>query len=306
MVDLSGRVAIVTGAGGGLGREHALLLARRGAKVLVNDLGGATDGTGGSLSAAQKVVSEINSRGGEAIANGASVTDYAQVEAMVEEAVARWGRVDILVNNAGILRDRTFAKMDLADFRAVVDVHLMGAVHCTKAVWDLMRAQNYGRIVMTTSSSGLYGNFGQSNYGAAKLALVGLMQTLGLEGEKYNVRVNCLAPTAATRMLEGLMPDVMLDALSPEQVSPAVLALVAEDAPNRAVICAGAGSFELANITLTKGIFLGARDDAAEQILSRIGEIADRDGEIVPERGGVQGDIELRKAGFSVAATEEA
>jgi NAD(P)-dependent dehydrogenase (short-subunit alcohol dehydrogenase family) len=274
--------------------------------VLVNDLGGATDGTGGSLSAAQKVVSEINSRGGEAIANGASVTDYAQVEAMVEEAVARWGRVDILVNNAGILRDRTFAKMDLADFRAVVDVHLMGAVHCTKAVWDLMRAQNYGRIVMTTSSSGLYGNFGQSNYGAAKLALVGLMQTLGLEGEKYNVRVNCLAPTAATRMLEGLMPDVMLDALSPEQVSPAVLALVAEDAPNRAVICAGAGSFELANITLTKGIFLGARDDAAEQILSRIGEIADRDGEIVPERGGVQGDIELRKAGFSVAATEEA
>lgn len=304
-MDLSGRVAIVTGAGGGLGREHALLLARRGAKVLVNDLGGATDGTGASLSAAEKVVSEIKSFGGEAIANGASVTDYAEVEAMVAEAIARWGRVDILVNNAGILRDRTFAKMDLADFRAVVDVHLMGAVHCTKAVWDLMRNQRYGRIVMTTSSSGLYGNFGQSNYGAAKLALVGLMQTLGLEGEKYNVRVNSLAPTAATRMLEGLMPQAMLDALAPAQVSPAVLALVSEDAPNRAIICAGAGGFEQANITLTAGIHLGSRDDAAEQILSRFDELADRAGEIVPARGGVQGDVELRKAGFHVAATEE-
>jgi NAD(P)-dependent dehydrogenase (short-subunit alcohol dehydrogenase family) len=305
-VDLSGRVAIVTGAGGGLGREHALLLARRGAKVVVNDLGGATDGTGASLSAAEEVVSEINSAGGEAIANGASVTDYAQVEAMVAEAIARWGRVDVLVNNAGILRDRTFAKMDLADFRAVVDVHLMGAVHCTKAVWDLMRNQAYGRIVMTTSSSGLYGNFGQSNYGAAKLALVGLMQTLGLEGEKYNVRVNCLAPTAATRMLEGLMPESMLDALAPAQVSPAVLALVSEEAPNRAIICAGAGSFEQANITLTSGIFVGPREDAAEQILSRHAELTNRDGEIVPERGSVQGDVELRKAGFRLAVVEEA
>lgn len=306
MVDLGGRVAIVTGAGGGLGREHALLLARRGAKVLVNDLGGATDGTGGSLSAAEKVVSEIKMAGGEAIANGASVTDYAAVEAMVGEAVAKWGRVDILVNNAGILRDRTFAKMDLADFRAVVDVHLMGAVHCTKAVWDLMREQGYGRIVMTTSSSGLYGNFGQSNYGAAKLALVGLMQTLGLEGEKYNVRVNCLAPTAATRMMEGLLPQPMLDALAPDQVSPAVLALVSEEAPNRTILCAGAGSFEQANITLTAGIFVGQRDDAAEQLLARRAELSNREGEIVPERGGVQGEVELRNAGFQLALTEEA
>jgi NAD(P)-dependent dehydrogenase (short-subunit alcohol dehydrogenase family) len=306
VVDLSGRVAIVTGAGGGLGREHALLLARRGAKVVVNDLGGATDGTGGSISAAEKVVSEIKKSGGDAIANGSSVTDYAEVEAMVADAIARWGRVDILVNNAGILRDRTFAKMDLADFRAVVDVHLMGAVHCTKAVWELMRNQAYGRIVMTTSSSGLYGNFGQSNYGAAKLALVGLMQTLGLEGEKYNVRVNCLAPTAATRMLEGLLPQPMLDALAPGQVSPAVLALVSEKAPNRKIICAGAGSFEQANITLTPGIFIGARDDAAEQLLARQGELANRDGEIVPERGGVQGEVELGNAGFRLVETVEA
>lgn len=301
MVDLSGRVAIVTGAGGGLGREHALLLARRGAKVVVNDLGGAADGTGGSLSAAEKVVSEIKSAGGDAIANGASVTDYAEVEAMVAEAIARWGRIDILVNNAGILRDRTFAKMDLADFRAVVDVHLMGAVHCTKAVWDLMRDQAYGRIVMTTSSSGLYGNFGQSNYGAAKLALVGLMQTLGLEGEKYNVRVNCLAPTAATRMLEGLLPQPMLNALAPGQVSPAVLALVSEEAPNRTIICAGAGSFEQANITLTPGIFIGSGNDAAEQLLARLDEIGNRDAEIVPARGGVQGEVELGNAGFQLA-----
>lgn len=306
MIDLNGRVAIVTGAGGGLGREHALLLARRGAKVVVNDLGSATDGSGGSLSAAQKVVSEIKSAGGEAIANGASVTDYDQVAAMVADAVAHWGRVDILVNNAGILRDRTFAKMDLADFRAVVDVHLMGAVHCTKAVWDLMRNQGYGRIVMTTSSSGLYGNFGQSNYGAAKLALVGLMQTLGLEGEKHNVRVNCLAPTAATRMLEGLLPQVMLDALNPGQVSPAVLALVSEEAPNRTVICAGAGSFEQANITLTSGIFVGERSDAAEQLLERLSEVASRDGEIVPERGGIQGDVELLNAGFDLAVVKAA
>ncbi|HUD94898.1 MAG TPA: SDR family NAD(P)-dependent oxidoreductase [Sphingobium sp.] len=306
MIDLGGRVAIVTGAGGGLGREHALLLARRGAKVVVNDLGSATDGTGGSLSAAEKVVSEIKSAGGEAVANGASVTDFEQVEAMVAQAVDQWGRVDILVNNAGILRDRTFAKMDIADFRAVIDVHLMGAVHCTKAVWEMMRAQAYGRIVMTTSSSGLYGNFGQSNYGAAKLALVGLMQTLGLEGEKYNVRVNCLAPTAATRMLEGLLPQPMLDALSPVRVSPAVLALVGEDAPNRKIICAGGGSFEEANITLTRGVFIGDADDAGEQLLARRNELGDRDGEIVPARGSVQGEVELRNAGFQLAEVAEA
>lgn len=301
-IDLSGRVAIITGAGGGLGRQHALLLASRGAKILVNDLGGATDGTGGSVSAAQDVVSEINALGGEAIANGASVTDYAKVEAMVADAVARWGRVDILVNNAGILRDRTFAKMDLADFRAVVEVHLMGAVHCTKAVWDLMRAQKYGRIIMTTSSSGLYGNFGQSNYGAAKMALVGLMQTLALEGEKYNVRVNCLAPSAATRMLEGLLPQAMLDSLTPERVSPAVLALAAENAPNRKIFCAGAGSFEQANITLTSGLFIGNGNDAAEQLLAQHEKLADRRGEIIPGNGSVQAKVELTNAGFNAAA----
>ena len=198
MIDLTGRVAIVTGAGGGLGREHALLLARRGARVVVNDLDQAT---------ADAVAVEINAAGGAAIGMAASVTDYATIKAMVDGTIARWGRVDILVNNAGILRDKTFAKMDLSDFRLVVEVHLMGAVNCTKAVWDHMRAQNYGRIVMTTSSSGLYGNFGQSNYGAAKMALVGLMQTLGLEGARNNIRVNCIAPTAATQMLEGLLPQ---------------------------------------------------------------------------------------------------
>ncbi|MBB6125056.1 SDR family NAD(P)-dependent oxidoreductase [Sphingobium subterraneum] len=305
-IDLSGRVAVITGAGGGLGREHALLLASRGAKVLVNDLGGATDGTGGSLSAAQKVVDEIKAAGGDAIANGGSVTDYAQVEEMVALAVDTWGRVDILVNNAGILRDRTFAKMDLADFRMVVDVHLMGAVNCTKAVWDIMRAQNYGRIVMTTSSSGLYGNFGQSNYGAAKMALVGLMQTLGLEGEKNNVRVNCLAPTAATRMLEGLLPQEKLDALHPRAVSPAVLALVAEEAPNRKIFCAGAGSFEQANITLTPGLYVGTAADAAEQLLANQDALANRDGEFIPANGFVQSHLELTNAGLIEKSAEEA
>jgi NAD(P)-dependent dehydrogenase (short-subunit alcohol dehydrogenase family) len=297
-IDLSGRVAIVTGAGGGLGREHALLLARRGAKVVVNDVGGAPDSSGASPSAAQSVADEIAATGGEAMANGASVTDYRAVEAMVASAVANWGRVDLLINNAGILRDRTFAKMDLADFRAVIDVHLMGAVNCTKAVWDMMRRQNYGRVVMTTSSSGLYGNFGQSNYGAAKMALVGLMQTLGLEGEKYNIRVNCLAPTAATRMLQGLASEDVLDRLTPQRVSAAVLALVAEHAPNRKIICAGAGSFEQANITLTRGLFIGDREDAAEQLLASYDELSDRTGEVVPENGSVQARIELLNAGF--------
>lgn len=199
-----GQVAIVTGAGGGLGREHALALAARGARVVINDLGGARDGSGGSASAAEAVVAEIEAAGGEAIANAASVTDYAAVQAMVDQAMAKWGRIDILVNNAGVLRDKSFAKMELEDFRFVLDVHLMGAVNCTKAVWEIMRGQNYGRIVMTTSSSGLYGNFGQANYGAAKMALVGLMQTLSIEGAKNDIRVNCLAPTAHTRMTEDL------------------------------------------------------------------------------------------------------
>jgi NAD(P)-dependent dehydrogenase (short-subunit alcohol dehydrogenase family) len=205
-IRFDGKVAIVTGAGNGLGRAHALGLAARGAKVVINDLGAQRDGTGGSSEAAEKVVAEIKAQGGEAIPNGANVTDEAAVNAMVAEAMRKWGRIDILVNNAGILRDKSFAKMDLADFRAVIDVHLWGSVVCTKAVWEIMRAQNYGRVVFTSSSSGIYGNFGQSNYGAAKMAMVGLMNVLHLEGERANIRVNVLSPTAATRMTEDLIP----------------------------------------------------------------------------------------------------
>jgi NAD(P)-dependent dehydrogenase (short-subunit alcohol dehydrogenase family) len=295
-IDFTGRVAIVTGAGNGLGRQHALALAARGAKVLVNDLGGARDGTGGSVSAAQAVVDEIRAAGGEAIANGASVTDFQAVEAMVQQAVAAWGRVDILVNNAGILRDKSFAKMELADFRLVMDVHLMGAVHCTKAVWPIMNAQKYGRIVMTTSSSGLYGNFGQSNYGAAKLALVGLMQTLSIEGMKNDIRVNCLAPTAATRMTEDLMSGELLEALKPEAVVPAMLVLAAEDAPSRTILCAGAGAFEAAHITLTQGLWLGTASDTPEELRARLAEVRDREGESVPEAGNAQTRSEIEKA----------
>ena len=295
-LDFNGRVAIVTGAGGGLGEQHALALAARGAKVLVNDLGGARDGSGGSETAAQAVVAKIKAAGGEAIANGASVTDFDAVQAMVQQAMDAWGRVDILVNNAGILRDKTFAKMEIDDFRLVLEVHLMGAVHCTKAVWPIMVAQKYGRVVMTTSSSGLYGNFGQSNYGAAKMALVGLMQTLALEGAKYDIRVNCLAPTAATRMTEGLMPDEVLRALEPRAVSPAMLVMASEQAPNRAILCAGAGTFEAAHVTLTQGVWIGARDDAAEQLAQRLDAVRDRQGEMVPEAGSGQGQNEMAKA----------
>ena len=295
-IDFKGRVAIVTGAGGGLGRQHALALAARGARVVVNDLGSASDGSGASVSAAQAVVDEIEAAGGEAMANGASVTDFDAVQAMVKQATDAWGRVDILVNNAGILRDKSFAKMELADFRLVVDVHLMGAVNCTKAVWALMNEQKYGRIVMTTSSSGLYGNFGQSNYGAAKLALVGLMQTLSIEGAKNDIRVNCLAPTAATRMTEGLMPQEVLDALRPEAVVPAMLVLASEDAPNRTILCAGAGTFEAAHITLTQGAWLGIGPDTPEQLAARLSEVTSRDGEAVPQSGTAQGSNEVGKA----------
>ncbi|MDD0809548.1 SDR family oxidoreductase [Curvibacter sp. RS43] len=295
-LDFTGRVAIVTGAGGGLGKQHALALARRGAKVLVNDLGGAVDGAGASVSAAQAVVDEIRAAGGEALANGASVTDAAAVEAMVQQALDAWGRIDILVNNAGILRDKSFAKMDLSDFKLVVDVHLMGAVNCTKAVWPHMNAQKYGRIVMTTSSSGLYGNFGQSNYGAAKLALVGLMQTLSLEGAKNNIHVNCLAPTAATRMTEGLMSAEVLAALKPEAVVPAMLVLAAESAPTRTILCAGAGTYEAAHITLTEGLHLGLTEDTPERLAERLAEVTDRSGEQVPQSGAAQGTNEVGKA----------
>ncbi len=295
-IDFNGRVAIVTGAGGGLGRLHALGLAARGAKVVVNDLGGAVDGSGGSVTAAQKVVEEIKATGGEAIANGASVTDFDAVQAMVQQAIDTWGRVDVVVNNAGILRDKSFAKMDLADFRLVLDVHLMGAVHLCKAVWPHMVSQKYGRIVMTTSSTGLYGNFGQSNYGAAKLALVGLMQTLSIEGAKHGIHVNCLAPTAATRMTEGLLPAEVMDAIRPEAVVPAMLVAVSEQAPTRTIFCAGAGTYEAAHITLTHGVHLGLTPDTPERLLAALADVTSRKGETVPQSGAEQGSNEVKHA----------
>src|SRR5687768_7469814 len=238
-ISFEGRVAIVTGAGGGLGRAYALELARRGARVVVNDLGAARDGSGSS-DAATRVVEEIRATGREAIANGASVTDLAQVEAMVAAARERWGGVHILINNAGILRDKSFAKMEMEDFRAVLDVHLTGSANCAKAVWEGMREQNYGRILMTSSSTGLYGNFGQANYGAAKLGLVGLARTLALEGARHDIRVNSIVPVAATRMTEDLFPQAMLAAFNPDNVVPAALFLVSEGAPTNAIVGAGA------------------------------------------------------------------
>ncbi len=295
-IDFSGRVAIVTGAGGGLGRLHALGLAERGARVVDNDLGGAVDGSGGSATAAQKVADEIRALGGEAIANGASVTDFTAVQAMVQQAVDAWGRVDVLVNNAGILRDKSFGKMDMADFDLVIQVHLMGAANCCKAVWPHMVAQKYGRIVMTTSSTGLYGNFGQANYGAAKLAQVGLMQSLAIEGAKHGIHANALAPTAATRMTEGLMPEEVLAALKPEAVVPAMLVLASEQAPSRTILCAGAGTFEAAHITLTQGVHLGLTPDTPERLLAALSQVTDRTGETVPGSGAAQGDNEVRQA----------
>lgn len=284
---LQDRVAIVTGAGGGLGRAHALELARHGARVLVNDLGG--DGAAG-------VVEEIRQAGGEAQAHHGDVTQAADMEQMAAQALGAWGRIDILVNNAGILRDKSFAKMSLDDFRLVLDVHVMGAVNATKAVWAQMQEQQYGRIVMTTSSSGLYGNFGQANYGAAKMALVGFMQTLALEGAKRNVRVNCLAPTAATGMTHGVLPPHALEQLAPHKVSPALIPLVVEDAPTRMILLAGAGSFEAAHVTMTRGIHLGDPAGAAEMLCERLAELSDRDAEVVPASGMEQYMLEVGKA----------
>jgi NAD(P)-dependent dehydrogenase (short-subunit alcohol dehydrogenase family) len=278
-IRFDGKVAIVTGAGNGLGRSHALGLAARGAKVVVNDLGGKTDGTGSSSEAARKVVAEIAAKGGEAIADGANVADMAAVTAMVESAMKKWGRVDILVNNAGILRDKTFAKMTIEDFRAVVEVHLMGSVNCTKAVWEIMRAQSYGRIVMTSSSSGIYGNFGQSNYAAAKMAVVGLMNSLSKEGEKNNVRVNTLAPAAATRMTEALIAPEMLKLLQPETITPGVLFLVSENAPTNVILGAGAGTFAVSYIYESDGLFVPEAERTPEGIAARWKEIADPKGQ---------------------------
>ena len=278
-IRFDGQVAIVTGAGNGLGRSHALGLAERGAKVVINDLGGSLDGTGRASAAAEAVVAEITAKGGTAMANGANVAVWDEVKAMADQVMAKWGRVDILINNAGILRDKTFTKMEVSDFRAVVDVHLMGTMHCTKAVWDIMRAQNYGRIVMTTSSSGLYGNFGQSNYGAAKSAMVGFMNVLHMEGQKNDIRVNVLSPTAATRMTETLMPPEALQLLTPASITPGVLYLVSRDAPSRVILCAGAGGFARTIITETEGVYLDETERTPETVAARFADISDRKGE---------------------------
>ncbi|HEX8222839.1 MAG TPA: SDR family NAD(P)-dependent oxidoreductase [Allosphingosinicella sp.] len=292
-ISFEGRVAIVTGAGGGLGRAYALELARRGAKVVVNDLGGARDGSGSS-DAAAKVVEAIEAAGGQAMANGASVTDREQVEAMVAAARQRWGGVHILINNAGILRDKSFAKMSEEEFRSVVDVHLTGSAICTKAVWETMREQAYGRILMTASSTGLYGNFGQANYGAAKMGLVGLAKTLHLEGAKYDIRVNTIAPTAATRMTEELFPPEMLSLFNPENVVPAALYLVSQEAPSGAIVGAGGGVVQAAYVTLTPGYALPEGRRTVEEVAANWDRIADRTLEVLPQSGAEQAMTILR------------
>ncbi len=296
-IRFDGKVAIVTGAGGGLGRQHALELARRGAKVVVNDLGGSVDGSGGGSDAAKKVVEEIKALGGEAISNGASVTDDAGVAQMVKQTMDQWGRVDILIANAGILRDKSFSKMEMADFDAVMNVHLMGTVKPVKAVWEIMKAQNYGRVVVTTSSTGLYGNFGQSNYGAAKLSLIGFMNTMKLEGAKNNIKFNAVSPVAATRMTESLMPPQMLEKLKPEYVTPGVMYLVSEDAPNGAILTAGAGVFALVRIFETEGAYLGEGGLSAEEVRDNWAKISDTTGQQAYFQGGEQTGKFIRAMG---------
>jgi NAD(P)-dependent dehydrogenase (short-subunit alcohol dehydrogenase family) len=275
-IRFDGRVAIVTGAGGGLGRAHALELARRGAKVVINDLGGSRDGTGGNSAAAEAVVKEIEAFGGEAIANGSSVSDEAGVQKMIDDTMAKWGRIDIIIANAGILRDRSFSKMSTEDIDLVLAVHLRGTFLPVKAAWDIMKAQNYGRIVVTTSSTGLYGNFGQANYGAAKLGVVGMMNTLKIEGAKNDIKINTVCPIAATRMTEDIMNEQMLSALKPEYVTPGVINLVKEDAPTGMILSAGAGAFSMARIVETAGVFVGAGDAlTAEAVAAKWDQITD-------------------------------
>jgi NAD(P)-dependent dehydrogenase (short-subunit alcohol dehydrogenase family) len=276
-IDFKGKVAIVTGSGGGLGRAHALELARRGAKVVVNDLGGALDGSGGSSAAADGVVAEIEAAGGEAIANGSSVSDPKGVEKLVQQTIDAFGRIDILINNAGILRDKSFKKMELADFDLVVKVHLLGSAYCTKAVWPIMLEQNYGRIVLTSSPSGLFGNFGQANYGAAKLGVIGLMNTLKIEGQKNNIRVNALAPVAATRMTESLIPKDRLEQLGPELVTPGVVYLCSDEAPNGVILQAAGGRFNIAEIVENAWVDL-SKNCSVEAVAENWAKISDMAG----------------------------
>jgi NAD(P)-dependent dehydrogenase (short-subunit alcohol dehydrogenase family) len=274
-IRFDGRVAIVTGAGNGLGRAHALGLAGRGAKVVVNDFGVACDGSGGSLTPAEAVVEQIREAGGVAMADGADVSNFAQVQAMVERATKAWGSVDLLCANAGILRDKSFAKMEIADFTKVIDVHLTGTFYCCKAVWDSMRERQYGRIVITTSSSGLFGNFGQANYAAAKTGMLGLMNVLAEEGRKHNIHVNTISPTAATRMTEELLPPEALALMKPESITPAVEYLLSENAPTRTIMGAGAGSFAIIKIIETEGINVPPSDWTPDAIAAHFAEISD-------------------------------
>ena len=282
------QVAIVTGAGGGIGKEHALELARRGAKVVVNDLGGSVDGSGTS-DAAEAVVQQIKDAGGEAMANGASVTDLSAIQDMVKEVMDKWGRIDILVNNAGILRDKSFHNVTLDDFNLVMDVHFQGTLNCTHTIYPIMREQGYGRIVFTSSSSGVYGNFGQSNYGAAKMAIVGLMNTLKIEGQKYNVFSNSITPVAYTRMTEGLIPEDFEKNLQPEYVTPAVIYLSGKDAPNGVIIAAGAGVYARIITHETMGVSLGTGEDMTpENIAANWDTISDMDDARALQNGGEQ------------------
>ena len=287
-IRFDGRVAIVTGAGAGLGRAYALDLARRGASVLVNDFGGGSDGTGGSSGPAETVAAEIRAAGGQAIAHGADVTNAEQVEQMLKTVLDTWGRVDILINNAGILRDASFAKGTIADFRKVLDVHLMGSVICTQAVWPLMKAANYGRILMTTSSSGMYGNFGQANYGAAKTALIGLMNVLHIEGAKNNIRINTIGPGAATRLTAALLPKVIVDLMTPESVAPAAVYLVSEEAPSRVILNATAGGISRTYLHETEGVYLSGSDCSAEGVAAHFDEISNTTGQQALLDGGQQ------------------
>ncbi|MEO5598740.1 MAG: SDR family NAD(P)-dependent oxidoreductase [Novosphingobium sp.] len=291
-ISFTDKVAIVTGAGGGLGRAYALELAKRGAKVVVNDLGGARDGTGHS-DAALQVVEEIKAAGGQAMSNGGNVAEYDQMAEMVAKAKEAWGGVHILINNAGILRDKTFIKMDPIDFELVVRVHLLGSAFASKAVWETMREQNYGRILMTTSSSGLGGNFGQSNYSAAKLGCVGLAKTLNLEGAKYNIRVNSLAPTAGTRMTEDIFPEEAFKAFTPENVAPAALFLVSEDAPSNAIVGAGAGVYQSAFVTMNQGVLLPKPDRTLEGFAAAWDKISDRSGDRIVQNGMEQSETAM-------------